>query len=154
MTQFADFTLKRLDGTEQNLADYAGKLVLIVNTASKCGLTPQYEGLEQLYRDYSSRGLVILGFPCNQFMGQEPGSAAEIAEFCSLTYDVTFPMFAKLEVNGPGESPLYTWLKADHPGDIEWNFAKFLIGRDGKVAERFAPTVLPADLVPAIESRL
>lgn len=154
MTQLSDFTLPLLDGTPQNLGAYAGHPVLIVNTASKCGLTPQYEGLEALYRQYGDQGLVVLGFPCNQFMGQEPGSADEIAEFCSLTYDVTFPLFAKLDVNGSGESPLYTWLKAEHPGDIEWNFAKFLIGKDGKVAERFAPTIVPADLVPAIERQL
>lgn len=154
MTQLADFTLPLLDGTPQNLGAYAGHPVLIVNTASKCGLTPQYEGLEALYRRYRDQGLVILGFPCNQFMGQEPGTAEEIAEFCSLTYDVSFPLFGKLEVNGPGESPLYTWLKQEHPGDIEWNFAKFLIGRDGQVAARFAPTVLPADLAPEVEKQL
>ena len=154
MTTLSDFTLDLLDGTPQKLSAYAGKLVLIVNTASKCGLTPQYEGLEALYQAYGPRGLVVLGFPCNQFAGQEPGSAAEIAEFCSLTYDVSFPLFAKLEVNGPGESPLYSWLKAEHPGDIEWNFAKFLIGRDGRVAQRAAPDTTPEALVPAIESRL
>jgi glutathione peroxidase len=153
-TTLSAFTLPRLDGTPGPLADYAGKLVLIVNTASKCGLTPQYEGLEKLYRAYGARGLVILGFPCNQFAGQEPGSAGDIAEFCSLTYDVTFPLFAKLDVNGPHESPLYTWLKAAHPGDIEWNFAKFLIGRDGQVAQRFAPDTLPEAIIPAIEKRL
>lgn len=154
MTQLADFTLPRLDNTPQNLADYNGRLVLIVNTASKCGLTPQYEGLEQLYQAYGARGLVILGFPCNQFAGQEPGSAGEIAQFCQVNYGVSFPLFAKLDVNGPGESPLYTWLKAAHPGDIEWNFAKFLIGRDGQVAQRFAPDVVPEAIIPAIEKRL
>lgn len=154
MTTLSDFTLPRLDGAAQPLAAHAGKLVLIVNTASKCGLTPQYEGLEKLFSDYGERGLVVLGFPCNQFAGQEPGSAGEIAEFCSLTYDVTFPLFAKLDVNGPGESPLYTWLKAAHPGDVEWNFAKFLVGRDGQVAQRFAPDDLPEAIVPAIEKRL
>lgn len=154
MTQISDFTLPRLDGTMQPLAEYAGKLVLIVNTASKCGLTPQYEGLEALYRTYGERGLVVLGFPCNQFAGQEPGSADEIAEFCSLTYDVTFPLFDKLDVNGPAESPLYSWLKAAFPGNIEWNFAKFLIGRDGLPAQRFAPDTLPENMVPAIEKRL
>ncbi|MBU1307657.1 MAG: glutathione peroxidase [Alphaproteobacteria bacterium] len=157
MTQnhtLADFTLPLLDGALQPLSAYAGKLVLIVNTASKCGLTPQYEGLEHLYQTYGDRGLVVLGFPCNQFAGQEPGSAAEIAEFCSLTYDVSFPMFAKIDVNGPDQSPLYTWLKAGHPGDIEWNFAKFLIDRDGTVAQRIAPDTQPEALVPAIERRL
>lgn len=154
MTTLSDFTLPLLDGTTQSLDAYAGEVVLVVNTASKCGLTPQYEGLEALYRQYGGQGLVILGFPCNQFMGQEPGTAEEIAEFCSITYDVSFPLFGKLEVNGPDENPLYSWLKADHPGDIEWNFAKFLIGRDGKVVQRFAPTVVPADLAPAIEQAL
>jgi glutathione peroxidase len=154
MTTLSDFTLPLLDGGTQNLADYAGKLVLVVNVASKCGLTPQYAGLEKLWRDYGDQGLVILGFPCNQFGDQEPGTAAEIAEFCSLTYDVSFPMFAKLEVNGPAESPLYTWLKAEHPGDVAWNFGKFLIGRDGKVAARFEPAVLPESLAPEITARL
>ena len=157
MTQtqtLSDFTLPRLDGTPQALSAYAGKLVLIVNTASKCGLTPQYEGLEALYRRYGDQGFVVLGFPCNQFAGQEPGTADEIASFCSLTYDVSFPMFAKLDVNGPSESPLYTWLKAAHPGDIEWNFAKFLIDRDGTVAQRIAPDTQPEAIVPAIERRL
>ena len=154
MTTLSDFTLPLLDGTQQSLDAYVGDVVLVVNTASKCGLTPQYEGLEALYRKYAGQGLVILGFPCNQFMGQEPGTAEEIAEFCSVTYDVSFPLYGKLEVNGPSESPLYSWLKAEHPGDIEWNFAKFLVGRDGKVIQRFAPTVVPADLAPAIEQAL
>lgn len=157
MTQpqtLSDFILPRLDGTLQPLSAYAGQLVLIVNTASKCGLTPQYEGLEALYRRYRDQGFVVLGFPCNQFAGQEPGSADEIASFCSLTYDVSFPLFAKLDVNGPAESPLYTWLKAGHPGDIEWNFAKFLIDRDGSVAQRIAPDTQPEAIVPAIERRL
>ena len=154
MTTLSDFTLPLLDGTPQPLSAYAGQLVLIVNTASKCGLTPQFEGLEALYRRYGPRGLVVLGFPCNQFAGQEPGSAAEIAQFCTLNYDVHFPMFAKLAVNGPDESPLYTWLKSGHPGDIEWNFAKFLVDRSGQVVQRMAPDTAPESLVPAIESRL
>ena len=154
MTTLSDFTLDRLDGTPLPLADFAGKLVLVVNTASKCGLTPQYEGLEALYRHYADQGLVVLGVPCNQFMGQEPGTADEIAEFCSLTYDVTFPMLAKQDVNGVAECALYTWLKAEHPGDIEWNFAKFIIGRDGAVLDRFSPQTLPADLAPVIEKAL
>ena len=153
-TTLADFTLPRLDGRLQPLADYAGKLVLIVNTASRCGLTPQYAGLEALWRRYGARGLVVLGFPCNQFAGQEPGSAGEIADFCARTYDVTFPLFAPIAVNGPAQSPLYGWLKAAHPGDIEWNFAKFLIGRDGRVAMRAAPDTTPEAMVPAIERRL
>lgn len=154
MTTLSDFILPRLDGTPQPLADYAGKLVLIVNTASKCGLTPQYAGLEALYRQYGGQGLVILGFPCNQFAGQEPGSAGDIAEFCEINYGVTFPMFGKLDVNGPSESPLYTWLKASHPGDIEWNFGKFLVGRDGKPVQRFATDTIPEALVPAIQKHL
>lgn len=154
MTTLSDFTLPRLDGKPQPLADYEGKLVLVVNTASKCGLTPQFEGLEALYRQYGERGLVVLGFPCNQFAGQEPGSADEIAEFCEINYGVSFPMFGKLDVNGPGESPLYTWLKAKFPGDIEWNFGKFLVARDGSVAQRFAPDTVPEALVPAIEKHL
>lgn len=154
MASLADFTLPLLSGDAQPLSAYAGKLVLIVNTASKCGLSPQYEGLEALYRQCGPQGFVVLGFPCNQFMGQEPGGAEEIAEFCSVNYDVSFPLFAKIDVNGPDESPLYTWLKTRHPGDIEWNFAKFLVGRDGEVAERFAPAVVPADIAPAIAARL
>jgi glutathione peroxidase len=153
-TTLSDFTLPRLDGSPQPLSTYAGKLVLVVNTASRCGLTPQFEGLEALYRTYGARGLVILGFPSNQFGGQEPGSATEIAAFCAINYAVTFPMFAKIDVNGPNESPFYTWLKADHPGDIEWNFAKFLIGRDGLVAQRAVPDTTPDVLIHAIERRL
>ncbi len=152
MTTLSDFTLPLLSGASQPLAAYAGKVVLVVNTASKCGLTPQFSGLEQLQQDFGARSFTVLGFPCNQFRGQEPGSAEEIAEFCAVNYGVSFPMFEKIEVNGPGESPLYTWLKADHPGDIEWNFGKFLIGRDGAVAARFAPTVPPEDLTAAIEA--
>ncbi|KKC37942.1 glutathione peroxidase [Devosia epidermidihirudinis] len=159
MTTLSDFTLPLLDGTPQSLAAYEGKLVLIVNTASKCGLTPQYEGLEALWRTYRDKGLVVLGFPCNQFMGQEPGSAEEIAEFCSITYDVSFPLFAKIDVNGADQSPLYAWLKASAPGilgteAIKWNFTKFLIGRDGTVLERFGPEVLPADIAGPIEKAL
>lgn len=159
MTALADFTLPLLDGTEQSLSAYDGHVVLAVNVASKCGLTPQYEGLEALYRRYKDRGLVVLGFPCNQFAGQEPGSSAEIAQFCSLTYDVTFPVFERIEVNGESAHPLYQWLKASAPGilgseAIKWNFTKFLIGRDGQVVERFAPTTEPAELAPAIEKML
>ncbi|WP_157959729.1 glutathione peroxidase [Devosia submarina] len=153
-----DFSPQLLDGTTQPLADYLGKVVLVVNVASKCGLTPQYEGLEALYRRFGDRGFVVLGFPCNQFAEQEPGSAAEIARFCSLSYEVSFPLFSKIEVNGPGEHPLYTWLKRSAPGaeseDISWNFAKFLLGRDGHVVERFAPGVEPESLAPAIERLL
>ena len=154
MTSLADFTLPLLSGTPQPLAAYAGKVVLVVNTASQCGHTPQYKGLEALWRDFGDKGLVVLGFPCNQFGGQEPGSAAEIAEFCEVNFGVSFPLFARIDVNGPLESPLYTWLKAEHPGDIEWNFAKFLIGRDGQVAARYAPDTQPGELTGAILQQL
>lgn len=159
MPSLADWTLPRLDGSPQPLAAYLGQVVLLVNVASQCGLTGQYGGLEALYRRYKDQGLVVLGFPCNQFGGQEPGSAAEIAQFCSLTYDVSFPMFSKIEVNGPGEHPLYGWLKTAAPGAdgtsaIEWNFTKFLLRRDGEVVARFAPSAEPASLAPPIERLL
>ena len=154
-----DYSAKTLDGQNVNLADYRGQVLLIVNTASKCGFTPQYEGLEALYRDYKDRGLTILGFPCNQFGAQEPGNADEIASFCSLTYDVTFPMLAKIDVNGPSAHPLYAFLKKEQKGvlgteGIKWNFTKFLIGRNGEVVERFAPTIKPEDLKVAVEALL
>ncbi len=150
-----DFTVKTADGSEKPLSDYAGKPILIVNTASKCGFTPQYEGLEALHRDYGDR-LAILAFPCNQFGGQEPGNADEIANFCSLTYDVSFPVMAKVEVNGEGAEPLYTHLKAEKPGllgskGIKWNFTKFLVDGAGKVIARYAPTDKPASLKGAID---
>ncbi|UYN99202.1 MAG: glutathione peroxidase [Devosia sp.] len=159
MTRFSDFTLPRLDGTPQALADYAGQVVLVVNVASQCGLTPQYEGLEALYRQYRDRGLVVLGFPCNQFAEQEPGSADEIARFCAVNYGVSFPLFARIEVNGEGASPLYEWLKSEAPGifgseAIKWNFTKFLMDRAGTVVERYAPTTEPADIAPDIEKLL
>lgn len=159
MTTLADFTLPLLDGTPQRLAAYEGKVVLVVNVASKCGLTPQYAGLEALWREFGPQGLVVLGFPCNQFGDQEPGSSAEIAQFCSATYDVTFPVFSRIEVNGADAHPLYIWLKSSAPGifgseAIKWNFTKFLIGRDGLVAERFAPTTEPADLAAPIRALL
>jgi glutathione peroxidase len=154
-----DYSAKTLDGQDVSLADYRGQVLLIVNTASKCGFTPQYEGLEALYRDCKDRGLTILGFPCNQFGAQEPGNAEEIASFCSLTYDVTFPMLAKIDVNGPSAHPLYAFLKKEQKGvlgteGIKWNFTKFLIGRDGEVVERFAPTTKPEDLKVAVEALL
>ena len=159
MTVLGDFSATRLGGGPQALSDYAGKVVLVVNVASKCGLTPQYAGLETLWRTYGDRGLVILGFPCNQFGDQEPGAAAEIENFCSLTYDVTFPMFEKIDVNGVNAHPLYVWLKGEAPGflgtkDVKWNFTKFLIDRHGNVNERFAPTTEPADIASAIEKLL
>ncbi len=142
-----------------SLADKAGKVLLVVNTASKCGFTPQYAGLEALWRKYRDRGFEVIGFPCNQFGGQEPGDAGEIASFCSLNYDVSFPLMAKVEVNGDGATPLYRWLKAEAPGvlgtqRIKWNFTKFLIGRDGKVVRRYAPTDKPERLEADIEALL
>ena len=159
MTRLSDFTADRLDGTPQNLSAYAGKVALVVNVASKCGMTPQYEGLEALWRHYRERGFVVLGFPCNQFGGQEPGSAGEIAAFCEQNYQVSFPMFAKIEVNGPGTHPIYKWMKRAGRGflgfnDIKWNFTKFLIGRDGRVMRRFASSTKPEDLAPEIERAL
>lgn len=161
MASIYDFNLKRITGEDQDLSDYRGKALLVVNVASKCGLTPHYEGLQKLSEEYADAGLVVLGFPCNQFGAQEPGSEADIQSFCSTNYSVTFPMFAKLDVNGADRSPLYAWLTTqdsapDGPGDIKWNFAKFLIGRDGQVAARFAPTVEPGapELKAAISSAL
>ncbi|MDR6625672.1 glutathione peroxidase [Caulobacter segnis] len=154
-----DYSAQTLDGQDVNLADYRGKVLLIVNTASKCGFTPQYEGLEALYKAYKDRGLTILAFPCNQFGAQEPGNAEEIANFCSLTYDVTFPVMSKIDVNGADAHPLYKFLKKEQKGllgteAIKWNFTKFLIGKDGEVVERFAPTVKPEDLKVAVEALL
>lgn len=154
-----DFTVKNIEGREQSLADFRGKTLLIVNVASKCGFTPQYEGLEQLQREYGPRGFTVLGFPCNQFGKQEPGDEAEIRNFCKLSYDVSFPLFAKVEVNGAGEAPLYTFLKSERRGflgtrAIKWNFTKFLIDREGHVVERFAPTAKPESLRSSIEPLL
>jgi glutathione peroxidase len=154
-----DFTLTRLDGTPLPLADLSGRVILVVNVASQCGFTPQYRGLEQLWRTYRERGLTIVGCPCDQFGHQEPGDEAEIAQFCSTRYEVTFPLSAKLEVNGDGAHPLWQWLRASAPGllgtdGVKWNFTKFLIGRDGRVLERFAPTVTPEALVAPIERAL
>ena len=154
-----DYSAKTLDGQDASLADYRGQVLLIVNTASKCGFTPQYEALEQLWRTYKARGFTILAFPCNQFGAQEPGDAAEIANFCSLTYDVTFPVMSKIDVNGADAHPLYKFLKKEQKGllgteAIKWNFTKFLIGRDGEVVERFAPTTKPEDITAAIEALL
>ncbi|KUG61560.1 MULTISPECIES: glutathione peroxidase [Kocuria] len=158
MTTLHDFTARTLDGREQPLSEYAGKVVLVVNTASECGFTPQYEGLEQLWRDFRQDGLVVLGFPCDQFGGQEPGTEEEIAEFCSRNYGVTFPMFEKVDVNGPGAHPLWSWLREEKGGimgdAVKWNFTKFLVGRDGRVIRRFAPKTAPAQLAGSIESAL
>ncbi|MBR8642208.1 glutathione peroxidase [Streptomyces tuirus] len=156
-----DVGIGSLQGGSADLAQYAGRAVLIVNVASKCGLTPQYAGLEKLQERYAERGFTVLGVPCNQFLGQEPGSAEEIAEFCSATYGVTFPMTEKVEVNGDNRHPLYDRLTgfADaegHSGDIRWNFEKFLVGRDGKVVARFSPQTEPEspEVVAAIEAQL
>ena len=154
-----DIPLKDIDGKDTSLRAYEGKVVLVVNVASKCGLTPQYEALEATYRKYKDQGLVVLGFPCNQFNGQEPGTNEEIKEFCSSKYDVTFPMFDKLNVNDPDRHPLYVALagpESPFPGDIKWNFGKFLIGRDGKILKRIEPRTKPDDpeVITAIEKAL
>jgi glutathione peroxidase len=158
MPTLADFSATTLDGREQDLADYQGKVVLVVNTASQCGLTPQFEGLESLYEKYVDEGLVILGFPCNQFAGQEPGTADEIGEFCERNYGVSFPMFDKIDVNGEGTHPLYRWLRTEKGGllgdAIKWNFTKFLLGRDGQVIKRYAPTTEPEKIAGDIEDAL
>jgi glutathione peroxidase len=150
-----DFTVDTIENNQFSFSQLKGKVVLIVNTASKCGFTAQYAGLEALYRNYKAEGLIVIGFPCNQFAHQEPGSAAEIAEFCSLTYGVSFPMMAKVDVNGKTAHSLYRWLRKQAPdllGDsIKWNFTKFLVGKDGKTVKRFAPTVEPESLKNDIE---
>jgi len=153
-----DFTAQSLAGDDVPLQRYEGQVLLIVNTASACGFTPQYRGLEALQREYGPRGFSVLGFPCNQFGGQEPGDARQIEQFCSTTYEVTFPMFAKIDVNGSRAHPLYTYLKSEKTGllgaGIKWNFTKFLVDRKGKVAGRFAPTVTPDGLKKEIEALL
>lgn len=158
MTILYDLEAPMPGGTLQPMGDYRGKVLLIVNTASKCGFTPQYEGLEELYRDYKDRGFEVLAFPCNQFGAQEPGDAAEIANFCSLTYDVSFPLTAKVEVNGSGADPIWKLLKKEQGGllgdGIKWNFTKFLVDRAGKVVSRHAPTTRPEALRKEIEALL
>lgn len=179
MADLADIPLKRIDGGDDKLANHAGKVLLVVNVASKCGLTPQYEGLEKLYQTYRDRGFEVLGFPANDFGAQEPGTHEEIAQFCSLNYGVSFPMFAKADVTGPEKQPLYAALTAAVPGkqgeaegfreklrgygmtptqdpEVLWNFEKFIVGRDGAVAARFSPTTAPEDpeLVGALEAEL
>ncbi len=154
-----DIPVMTLDGTETTLAPYRGQVMLIVNVASQCGFTPQYAGLERLHQELGPKGLAVLGFPCNQFGDQEPGNADEIRNFCSLTYDVTFPLFAKVEVNGAGTHPLYRQLKRERPGllgseSIKWNFTKFLVGRDGRVLARFAPNDTPEGIRKDIERAL
>jgi glutathione peroxidase len=150
---------RRLDGSERDLTEFKGKVLLIVNVASRCGFTPQYTGLEAIYRRYKEQGFEVLGFPCNQFGSQEPGDAAEIGSFCSTTYDVTFPMFAKINVNGEDAHPLYQHLKSARPGllgtaGIKWNFTKFLVDRQGAVVKRFAPNDKPEDISSDIEALL
>jgi len=159
MTTVHEFSAERLDGGRQDLSEFRGQVLLIVNVASQCGFTPQYAGLEDLQQAYADRGFRVLGFPCNQFGSQEPGSAEEIAAFCSTRFDVSFPMFAKVEVNGKATHPLYAFLKAAAPGAlgtqaIKWNFTKFLVGRDGRVIDRFAPATRPQELRGSIEAAL
>ncbi|RAO75287.1 glutathione peroxidase [Dyella jiangningensis] len=158
MTSVYDFSARDIDGNERSLAEYRGKTLLIVNVASKCGFTPQYTGLEALWRDDRDKGLVVLGFPCDQFGHQEPGDEAEIRNFCSTSYDVTFPMFAKIEVNGEGAHPLYKWLKSEGKGilgseGIKWNFTKFLVDSDGQVVKRYAPTDTPEKIGKDLRAR-
>jgi glutathione peroxidase len=159
MTSIYDFSARTPDGASIPLSTYKGKTMLIVNVASKCGLTPQYTGLEALYRKFAAKGLVVLGFPCNQFGHQEPGDAAEISSFCSTTYDVSFPLFAKIEVNGDGADPLYQYLKREARGvfgteRIKWNFTKFLVDAQGRVRKRFAPTAKPESIENAVSALL
>jgi glutathione peroxidase len=153
-----DFSAKSLAGEDVPLKQFAGKVLLIVNTASKCGFTPQYRGLEALHRELSPRGFAVLGFPCNQFGGQEPGDAEQIEQFCASKYDVSFPMFEKIEVNGFAAHPLYNYLKSEKSGllgsSIKWNFTKFLVDRSGKVVARFAPTATPEGIKKDIEALL
>ncbi len=158
MTGIYDFSARAIDGSEVSLADYKGRVLLIVNTASKCGFTPQYAGLESLYRKFAPQGLTVLGFPCDQFGHQEPGDETEIKTFCSTKYDVSFPMFAKVEVNGAKTHPLWAFLKRAKGGllgdSIKWNFTKFLVSRDGTVTARYAPTTTPDGLAPEVEKLL
>ena len=153
-----DFTVEAPGNKKVSLSEYRGKVILIVNTATKCGLAPQFDGLEALHQKYSEQGLVVLGFPCNQFANQEPVSDEEMSSVCKLNFGVTFPLFSKIDVNGPEESPLYTYLKSEKGGllgsAIKWNFTKFLIGRDGNVVERYAPTTEPKSLIADIEKLL
>ena len=158
MPTLSDFTAHTITGEEQPLDSYAGKVALVVNTASACGFTPQFEGLEQLHQQYADQGLVVLGFPCNQFGGQEPGDADQIGAFCQKNYGVTFPMFEKIEVNGDDAHPLYQWLREEQGGlmgsKIKWNFTKFLVGRDGTVIKRYGSTTKPEKIASDIEKAL
>ena len=159
MTTIADFAVTTNKGDELALSEKLGKVLLVVNTASKCGFTPQYDGLEELYQDYRDRGFEVLAFPCNQFGGQEPGDAGEIAEFCKVNFGLTFPLMAKVDVNGDNASPLFDWMKREQPGlmgskAIKWNFTKFLIDRSGQVAKRYGPTDAPKTIAKDIEKLL
>ena len=158
MTTAHDFSATSIDGVERQLADYKGNVILVVNTASQCGFTPQYKGLEELYQKYVERGLVVLGFPCDQFGHQEPGDEAEIASFCERNFGVTFPLFAKIEVNGDGAHPLYQWLRSEKGGmvgdKIRWNFTKFLIDTEGNVVKRYGSTTTPENIASDIEALL
>ena len=157
-TTLADFRASLLDGSGKDLSDYTGQVVLVVNTASKCGFTPQYKGLQKLYEEFRDEGFVVLGFPCDQFAHQEPGSDEEIGAFCERNFGVEFPLFSKIEVNGSSAHPLYEWLKSEKSGvlggRIKWNFTKFLVGRDGHVIDRFGPNRKPEDLREAVEAAL
>ena len=158
-TSVYEFTAIDIDGETRAMDAYRGKVLLIVNVASKCGFTPQYTGLEKLWREYGPRGLVVMGFPCDQFGHQEPGNESEIKEFCSLSYEVSFPMFAKVDVNGADAHPLWRWLKDEKGGilgidAVKWNFTKFLVGRDGRVLKRYAPTDTPESMAADIEAAL
>ena len=159
MTTLYDFSATLLNGKTKTLADFKDKVVIVVNTASKCGLTPQYAGLESIYKEFKSQGVEILGFPCNQFGAQEPGQGAEIEEFCTLNYGVTFPMFEKIDVNGDAAHPLFKWLKHEAPGllgseAIKWNFTKFIVGKNGQVIERVASTTEPEAMIMSIQTAL
>jgi len=159
MTTIAEFAVTTNKGDELALSEKLGKVLLVVNTASKCGFTPQYDGLEELYQDYRDRGFEVLAFPCNQFGGQEPGDAGEIAEFCKVNFGLTFPLMAKVDVNGDNASPLFDWMKREKPGvmgskAIKWNFTKFLIDRSGQVAKRYGPTDAPKTIAKDIEKLL
>lgn len=158
MSSIYDFTAEQMDGSVQNFSEYRDQVVLIVNTASKCGFTPQFEGLESLYQQHKDQGLVVVGFPCNQFGSQDPGSNAEIGAFCQKNYGVSFPMMAKVDVNGKDAHPIFEWLKEEKGGmltdGIKWNFTKFLIGRDGQVIDRYAPTTKPEALKSDVEKAL
>ncbi len=159
MSTVYDFEARQINGKDIPLSQFKGKVMLIVNTASQCGFTPQFGGLEELHKSYADRGLAVLGFPCNQFGAQDPGNDGEISEFCQVNYGVSFPMMSKVDVNGPAAHPLYKWLTAEAPGllgskAIKWNFTKFLVGKDGQVIRRYAPLDKPADMARDIEAAL